>query len=148
MQSTDETGSGGINQQSLPEDHWAISLSPLYRPSSTRLSRFLLFSVESDKVVSFRTPSFRLGGHCGFDERLAEEALAQRISYAQRSVEIRVLQVYSAPQELVEGQFCVLSVPREHQKRRHNYLNYEGWTNTRHTLESFFETELTPPLCA
>lgn len=146
----DEAVVGLINNPFLKVVGLFLSV-PLYRPSSTRLSRYLLFAVESDKIVSFPETVFPvLRAIVVSMNRLSETGIGSTYFLCS---EIRGDQGFFKHilrhKSWWKDSFICFRCRANIKSGRSNYLRYDGWTNTRHTLESFFETELTTlPLCA
>ena len=145
----DEAVVGLINNPFLKVVGLFLSV-PLYRPTSTRLSRFLLFAVESDKIVSFPETVFPvLEAIVASMNKLSEHGIGSTYFLCS---EFRGDQAFF--KQIVrhkswwKDSFVCFRCRASIKKGKHNYLHYDGWTNTRHTLESFFDTELMTPLSA
>lgn len=145
----DEANIGLINAPFLKV--WGVFMSViLYRPSSTRLSRYLLFSLESDKLLSFEDTFYPileaitvsmnrlasegvdnirfLCGEVGGDQSFLEAVFRRKARWKDTQVCFR----------------CRASI----RPGDSNYLLYDSWRPTVRTTAEFILEELKEPLCA
>ena len=145
----DEANVGLINAPFLKV--WGVFMSVIvYRPSSTRLSRFLLFSLESDKILSFEATFYPvLQAITDSMNQLTQEGIGGiRFLCAEiRGDQAFFKAVFRHKAWWKDTQVC-FRCRASIRPGDSSYLLYDSWTSSVRTTEDFILEELNEPLCS
>ena len=117
---------------------------PLYRPRATRLSRYLIFAVECDKILSVRETIWPvLEKVTASLNKLAEEgACGQRCLVGEiRGDQAFIKLIFQHTSYWTANQICFRCLACRKKGHPLNYTDYDSWVATRRSTDEFLREE-------
>ena len=144
----DEACIGLINAPTNQIYGIALSL-PLFRPKATRIAKYLLFSIESDRVLSMQATLYPVFRYITDNlNELAEDGLNGRrfLVSELRGDQAWFRNIFQHASWWRKKEVCFRCQACTNQNHL-NYLHYDDWISTRRTTGEFLFEELPQEMC-
>ena len=121
---------------------------PLYRPKSTRLSRFLIFSIENHKIWNLELTIYPLLAEVVKSLNLCTEVgvLGRRFLVTELRGDQSWYKYLFQHKSWWKSTFICFRCGAS-SKHPNNYVSYDGWVSSKRSTQQFLEFELPKEMC-